>query len=269
MPLDHIILYSKILFEILILWYVIYITLLFIKGTRAAQLLKGLALLILMFILSQQLGFEAINWVLTRFFAISIIAFLIIFQPELRKALARLGQFGIFHETSEILNEITQAAALLSQERTGALIAIEREASLKAYLESSTIIDAAVSKELMLAIFKPSSPIHDGGVIIQSGRIAAAGCLFPLSEEGGMAYAIGTRHRAAMGLSEETDAVVVIVSEETGAISVSVGGKLTRDLNRDDLFKFLRGIFSKQHKASMFKFRKTDRQDPAGTIRKA
>src|SRR3989338_4771074 len=227
--------YLKILLEILILWYVVYVTLVFIKGTRAAQLLKGLIILVLIFLISQQFEFRVISWGLTRFFAISIIGLLIIFQPELRRALARLGQFGIFQENIEILNEVAEAALLLSSRRTGALVAIERESSLKPYADASTPVDAAVTKELILSIFTPASPIHDGGIIIQSGRIAAAGCLFPLSEAGGLPHRSGTRHRAAVGLSEETDAVVVVVSEETGAISIAIGGNLTRDLDRDNL----------------------------------
>jgi diadenylate cyclase len=254
MPVGQAILYSKILLEILILWYVIYITLVFIKGTHAAQLLKGLILLILVFVLSQQFKFEAINWVMTRFFAISIVAFLVIFQPELRKALARLGRFGIFHENIEILDEVAAAALLLSKQKIGAIIAIERETSLKPYIESSTLLDAAVSRELILSIFTPPSPIHDGGIVIQAGRIAAAGCLFPLGEGGGLSYEIGTRHKAAMGLSEETDAVVIVVSEETGAISMSIGGKLTRDLDKENFSKVLKGIFSKPRKRAPFIF---------------
>jgi diadenylate cyclase len=243
--LKYLLSYWKIILELTILWYVIYIALVFIKGTRAAQLLKGLVILIIIFLASQQFEFEVINWVLTRFFAISIVAFLIIFQPELRKGLARLGQFGIFQENIEILNEVARAALLLSQKRMGAIIAIERESSLKPYTETSTLIDAAVTKELILAICSPTSPIHDGGIVIQSGRITAAGCLFPIGEGGGVSYAIGTRHRAAMSLSEETDAVVVVVSEETGSISISIGGKLTRNLDEDNIEKVLRDVFSR------------------------
>lgn len=249
MNLTNIASHWKIIVEIVFLWYVIYMTLLFIKGTRAAQLLKGIIILFIIFLLSQRLRFEAVNWLLTRFFAISIIAFLIIFQPELRKALARLGQFGLFQENVGVLDELSRAAILLSKKRVGALIAVERETSLKPYMENSTPIDAAVSKELVLSILVPSSPIHDGGIIIQAGRIAAAGCLFPFADEGGVSHGIGTRHRAAMGLSDETDAVVIVVSEETGDISISTGGKLTRTLDEDDLNRVLKGIFSRPKKA--------------------
>ncbi len=245
MNLSYLTSHWKIVLEIGILWYVIYITLVFIKGTRAAQLLKGIVILVLIFIVSEHFEFEVINWVLTRFFAISIIAFLVIFQPELRKGLARLGQFGIFQENVGILGEVASAAILLSKRRSGALIAIEREGSLKPYTDTSTPIDAAVTKELIASIFSPASPIHDGGIVIQSGRIAAAGCLFPLGEGGGISHEIGTRHRAAMGLSEETDAVVVVVSEETGEVSISIGGKLTRSLDEADVEKVLKGIFSR------------------------
>ena len=251
--MSHLILIGKVLTEIIILWYVIYITLLFIKGTRAAQLLKGLIILIIAFLISQQFEFRVINWVLTRFFGISIVALLVIFQPELRRALARLGQFGIFQENMEILSELADASILLSGKKIGALIAIEREGSLKPYADSATVIDAFVTKELILSIFERASPIHDGGIVIQSGRIAAAGCLVPLSDLE-VSRSLGTRHRAAMGLTEETDAVVVVVSEETGDISVSIGGRLTKNLDSLDLLKVLKGVFSRPTKEERFKF---------------
>jgi len=253
----------KTIVEIGFLWYVIYMTLLFIKGTRAAQLLKGVIILLIIFLVSQRLDFEAVNWLLTRFFAISIIAFLIIFQPELRKALARLGQFGLSQEDIGVLDELSRAAILLSKRRIGALIAVERETSLKPYMENSTAIDAAVSKELILSILSPASPIHDGGLIIQSGRIAAAGCLFPFAGEGGVSHEIGTRHRAAMGLSEETDAVVIVVSEETGDISISVRGKLTKTIDEDDLNRVLKGIFSRPKRPRRKRFTFGTRQPEA------
>ncbi len=251
--MSHLILFGKILIEIIILWYVIYITLLFIKGTRAAQLLKGLIILIIIFLISQQFEFRVINWMLTRFFGISIVALLVIFQPELRRALARLGQFGIFQENMEILNELSDAAILLSKQKIGALIAIEREGSLKPYTEGAIALDAIATKELILSIFGRASPIHDGGIVIQSGRVAAAGCLFPLSELE-VSRSVGTRHRAAMGLTEETDAVVVVVSEETGGISVSIGGRLTRNLDDLNLPKILKGVFSRPAREERFKF---------------
>ncbi|MFH1995875.1 MAG: diadenylate cyclase CdaA [Candidatus Omnitrophota bacterium] len=238
----------KALVEIAVLWYVIYITLLFIKGTRTAQLLKGLAFLFLIFIISDRLGFDVISWVLTRLFALSLIALLVIFQPELRRGLARLGQFGFFQENLEMLEEAGKAAIMLSKRKVGALIAIEREIGLKNYIETGTPVDAKVTKDILMPLFLPDSTIHDGGVIIQGGRIVAAGCLFPLAQITQISKSLGTRHRAAVGLSEETDAVVVVVSEETGGISVAVNGHLARNLTEANLIKFLKGIFYKRIK---------------------
>jgi len=236
----------KSLVEIAVLWYVIYITILFIKGTRTAQLLKGLFFLFLVFIFSKHFGFEAISWLLTRLFALSVIALLVIFQPELRRGLARLGQFGFFQENIEMLEEVGKAAILLSKRKVGALIAIEREIGLKNYIETGTAVEARVSKEVLFSIFLRESPIHDGGVIIQGGRIVAAGCLFPLAQITQISKTLGTRHRAGLGLSEETDAVIVVVSEETGGISVAVNGHLAKNLTEANLIKFLKGIFYRQ-----------------------
>jgi len=239
--------YIKIVIEIIILWYVIYMVLLFVKGTRTEQLLKGLVIIGAIYIAAQQLRLEAISWVMTSLFPLSIIALIIIFQPELRHGLARLGQFGIYQEEAGIDDEIATAAAYLSGNRIGALIAIEREGGLKAYIESGVTIDAKVTKELIISIFSSKASLHDGAIIIQHGRIIAAGCLLPLSQETNISKSFGTRHRAAIGLSEETDAVCIVVSEETGAISVSMGGKLMHHISEQDLVKLLKEIFYDPH----------------------
>jgi diadenylate cyclase len=235
--------YIKIAIEIAILWYVIYMIMLFIKGTRTEQLLKGLVIIGAIFVIAQQLKLEAILWVMTRLFPLSVIALIIIFQPELRRGLARLGQFGIYQENEGIGEEISAAAAYLSNKRIGALISIERETGLKTYIESGVPIDAKVTKELMISIFSTKAPLHDGAVVIQHGRIVAAGCLLPLTQETNISKSFGTRHRAAIGLSEETDAVSVVVSEETGAISIAMGGKLMHNLSEENLLKLLKDIF--------------------------
>ncbi|MDP3792008.1 MAG: diadenylate cyclase CdaA [Candidatus Omnitrophota bacterium] len=235
--------YIKIGIEIIILWYVIYMILLFIKGTRTEQLLKGLVIIGAIFVAARQLRLEAISWVMMSLFPLSVIALIIIFQPELRQGLARLGQFGIYQEEEGIVDEISRAASYLSQNRTGALIAIEREGGLKTYIESGVPIDGKVTKELIISIFSSKAPLHDGAVIIQHGRIIAAGCLLPLSQETNISKSFGTRHRAAIGLSEETDAICVVVSEETGAISVCMGGKLIHKISEDDLVKLLKEVF--------------------------
>lgn len=240
--MNTLLVFFKIALEISILWWVIYLILLFIKGTRAVQLLKGLIIVALIFLTANSLGLSAVSWILTKVLAISVIGFLIIFQPEIRRGLARIGQFGIFTAKEHIVDEIVKAALWLSNNRIGAIIAIEREIKLGAYIESGVHLDSKVSSEMLTTIFTPNTPLHDGGVIIQLDRIIAAGCLFPLVEESHLTRELGTRHRAAIGLTEETDAVVVVVSEETGAISIVVGGKLTRNLSEDTLRKLLNSL---------------------------
>ena len=236
--------YWKIALEILILWYVIYMILLFVKGTRSEQLLKGLVMVTLIFIGTQQLGLDVINWAITRLFPISVIALLIVFQPELRRALAQLGQFGKHQENIEAINEIVKAALGLSKKRIGALIVIERETGLKSYIETGTIVDAEVTAYLLASIFLPQSPLHDGAVIIRHGRLIAAACVLPLpEEEKDLPKYMGMRHRAAVGISEETDAVCVVVSEETGSISVANAGKLKYELDEENLKDILKNMF--------------------------
>lgn len=236
----------KVVIEIAILWWVIYAIILFIKGTRAAQLLKGIIIIILLFFFAQKLDLRAVNWILTKIFAISIIGFLIIFQPEIRRGLARIGQFGVFTTKEQIVDEIKKATAWLSDQKIGAIIAVEREVGLGSYIESGVHVDSKVNSELLTTIFMPTTPLHDGGIVIQLDRVVAAGCLFPLTDQAPVARQLGTRHRAAIGLTEETDAVVVVVSEETGAISIAVGGKLTRDLSKEALAKVLNNLLYRQ-----------------------
>ncbi len=238
--------YWKIILELLIFWYVIYMALLFVKGTRSEQLLKGLVIIALIFIVTQQLKLDAINWALTRLFPISVIALVIIFQPELRRALTQLGKLGMHEEDIEVIDEIARAALSLSKKKIGALIAIEREVGLKSYIESGTPVDSKVTSPLVTSIFLPQSPLHDGAVIIAHGRIVAAACVLPLpEEEKNFPKALGMRHRAAIGISEETDAVSVVVSEETGAISIANSSRLNYNIDGEDLAKTLKAIFYK------------------------
>ena len=248
--------YWRQVLEVALLWYFIYMAFILIKGTRTEQLLKGIILIVVIYVATQQLGLEAINWVMTRLFPISIIALLVIFQPEMRRALAQLGQFGIYIEESEVLEEIAGAAIALAKKRIGALIVIEREVGLKTYIESGVAVDANVNKELITSIFMPQTILHDGAMIIKRDRIVAAGCLLPLTQETrGLSRSLGTRHRAAIGVTEETDAVSVVVSEEFGTISVSVDGKLTRNLEDANLVAVLNGLFyrSKRGRARRMK----------------
>lgn len=247
--------YWRVILEIALLWYFIYMALYFVRGTRTEQLLKGLVIIGLIFVITQQLRLEAINWVLTRLFPLSVIALVVIFQPELRRGLARLGQFGRIQEEAEAVEEIVSAVGMLSKKKIGVLIAIEREVGLKNYIETGVPVDGSVTKELIASIFMPKAPLHDGAMIIQNNRIIAAGCLLPLSQEVELSKSLGMRHRAAVGLTEETDAICLVVSEETGTISLSAGGRLTRDLDTASLEKMLKSMFSRHRKSKKFYWR--------------
>lgn len=248
MELTSILYLWKPLLEIIILWLVIYHIILFFEGTRAIQVLRGIIVLVLAFFVFQKLNLHVLDWLLTKLFGISIIAFLIIFHPEIRQGLARLGQRNIFsatlreEELDYVLLEINKAVENLSREKLGALMAIEKDDSLSAYIETGDIIDARVSADLIQAIFTPNNPLHDGGLIIQNGRILAAGCLFPLSQNQDLSRIFGTRHRAALGLSEETDAIIIIVSEERRDISLVYQGRLYRDLGREEMISKIKEI---------------------------
>ncbi len=249
---------AKILIEIGILWLAFYVILVFAQGTRAVQVLKGIILIGIFFIVTQKLQLNTINWIFTRLFAISVITMLIIFQPELRRGLASIGQHKwseVFAGGSGTFKEVIKAVSSLSRRKIGALIAIERESRLTHYVESGVEIDANVSTELIITTFMPNTPLHDGGVIISGNRLSAAGCLFPLTQNPKVSRTLGTRHRAALGLSEETDAVVVIVSEETGMVSVAVKGRLINDLNKDALERVLVDLCGtkKKHKSIFVK----------------
>jgi len=237
--------------EILILWFVIYHVLLFFVGTRAIHVLRGLIIIILIFFLAQKLNLEVVGWLFGKMFAISVIALLIIFSPEIRQGLARLGQRHLFslplreEEMDFVLKEIVSAAEILSREKIGAIIAIEKNDPLKSYIENGVKIDGLVSADLLQAIFAPKGLLHDGAVIIQQGRLMAAGCLFPLTQNQDINRMFGTRHRAALGLSEETDALIVIVSEERQDISLVYRGKLYKDLSRENIFSSMKEILKK------------------------
>jgi diadenylate cyclase len=244
----------KPLSEIIILWFVIYNILLFFSGTRAFQVTRGIIILILAFVVSQQMGLGTLEWILKKMFGISIIAILIIFQPEIRRGLARLGQRQLFSialrekELIEILEKIVDSVDALAKKHIGSIIAIEREARLTTYIESGTPLDCVVSSELLQTIFMPGTILHDGAVIIEGRRIIAAGCLLPLTERTDLQASYGTRHRAAIGLSEETDALIIITSEETGNISLAMNGHILGSLNKDELFKKLKTHIGRIHK---------------------
>lgn len=240
--------------EISILWMVYYQILVFFEGTRSFQVLKGIIWIILAFLASQILGFDTLNWLLTKFFGISIIAVLIIFQQELSQGLARLGQQDLFNiglEESEVvavIEEITDAIFKMAKHGVGGIMAIERETKLKTYIESGIELGAKISTEMLLTIFSPQSPMHDGGVVLRGDRVIASSCLFPLSENPSFNKIIGTRHRAALGLSEHTDAIVILVSEETADISVAMDGRFIRIETPERLNEVLKSVLVKERK---------------------
>lgn len=232
--------------EILILWLLIYGLLLFLKDTHGVQVLIGLLVIVVLFLLTQRLGLETIQWLVTKVVAISLIGLLVLFQPELRRLLARLGQHHLVRgwtQADQVTAELGNALRLLSRERHGALIALERQTALKPYAESGVVVDGRLSRELLCTVFMPNSPMHDGGVIVSGDRVIAAGCLFPLSQSAALTKTTGTRHRAAVGLSEETDAVVLVVSEETGAIALALSGRLSRNLTADAAMAMMRTLY--------------------------
>ena len=236
----------SVVVQIAVLAIVFYYILLFFSGTRGAQVLLGLALLLVVLIgLTQIFNLDALNWLLRQFSVYLAVALLIIFHPEIRRALAELGRqpvFTISANKRSMVDHVVQAIMLLAEHRIGALVAIERDIGTRAIQETGTRLDAPVVPEMLASLFFPHTPLHDGGVIIRDGKITAAGCIFPLSQKMELHKTLGMRHRAAVGLSEETDAVVVVVSEETGAISVSYRGRLSRGLDEERLRRFLSAL---------------------------
>lgn len=230
--------------EILVLSVGFYYAIRFFRGTRGAQVLLGfVTALVAMLVLTRIFNLDTLNWLLQRLSVYLVIAFVVIFQPEIRRALAELGKQHVFATRLRergIIDEIVQAISRLAAAKIGALIAIEREIGTRAIQETGTRLDSLVTAELLATIFFPHTPLHDGGVIIAGDRIRAAGCVFPLSaREIGKT---GTRHRAAVGLSDETDALVIVVSEETGAISLAYKGRLSRGLDENRLSRLLSSV---------------------------
>ena len=236
-------------FEIAIFWFAYYLLFVYINDSGMVQALKGLVILIVLFFIAQTLDLRTIGWVLSHLFQISILGFLIVFQPELRRGLARIGQsplFKLFVKEEKVVDELVSAVLYMSKNRIGSLIAIEKEISLKPFAESGISLDGVVTSELLITIFMPNTPFHDGGVIIQGNRVLAVGCLFPLSQSQKLSKTLGTRHRAALGLSEETDALVLVVSEETGIISVMGQGRITREIDEEKLRQYLTELYQPQ-----------------------
>ncbi|WP_050613688.1 diadenylate cyclase CdaA [Bacillus testis] len=244
--------------DIIVVWFVIYKTLMVIKGTKAVQLLKGIFVIIVVKSLSGLFGLNTLGWLMEQAMSWGFIAVIVIFQPELRRALEQLGRGKLFsrgmsqeeNENEHAVEAISKAVSYMAKRRIGALISIERETGLTDYIETGIPLDSKISAELLINIFIPNTPLHDGAVILQKNKVAAAACYLPLSESPFISKELGTRHRAALGVSEVTDCLTVVVSEETGGVSLTRNGDLHRDLSAEEFKDMLSKEFSHLNKAA-------------------
>lgn len=237
------------LLDIGLVAFLIYRIILLIKGTRAVQMLIGLIVILAVYFVSRVAGLFTLHWLLDNFLSSIILVIIVIFQADIRRALIHVGRNPFFAELTpkegdEVIDELVKACVNMANKRIGALIVVERETGLKDFLEVGVEVDARVSSDLITSIFLPYSPIHDGALVIQQGRLARAGCFLPLTQNPDVSKRLGTRHRAAIGLTELVDAAVIVVSEETGKISVVVGGKITRELDSAGLKRVLRRLLA-------------------------
>src|SRR3982750_1814802 len=236
------------LLDIAIVSFLIYEFLKLIRGTRAVQMGVGTLLIVALLYVPRRAPLQPVNWLIRNALLYVAFAAIVIFQSDIRRALAHFGQAPFFRyfnrqeAADETIEEVVVAATMLAQQKVGAIVAIEREIGLRNYIESGIPLDATLTYDLLVTIFKPGSPLHDGAVILQEGRVAAAACFLPLTVNPRLSRELGTRHRAAIGLTEESDAAAVIVSEETGLISVSLNGEIERALSPEDLRQRLRAL---------------------------
>jgi diadenylate cyclase len=240
--------------DILAVSILIYEGLKLIRGTRGLQMAVGSMLVLALFYVSQLAPLQTLNWLIRNALVYVAFAAIVIFQSDIRRALAHFGQAPFFRyltrqATDETIEEVVVAASMLAQQKVGAIIALEREIGLRNYIESGIPLDATLTYDLLLAIFKPGSPLHDGAVILQEGRIAAAACFLPLTVNPRLSRELGTRHRAAIGLTEENDALAIVVSEETGKISIALDGQIDRGLTPDALRERLQQLIQGRRKA--------------------
>ncbi|WP_318616101.1 diadenylate cyclase CdaA [Sporosarcina sp. YIM B06819] len=237
--------------DVLLVWFVFYQLMKIIKGTKAVQLLKGIFVIIIVRFLTDVFSLDTLRFLLDQVLPFGVLVIVIIFQPELRRALEQLGRGRLFartnvqeeEERNRLMEAITKSVSYMAKRRIGALISIERETGLSEYIETGIPLRADITSELLINIFIPNTPLHDGAVILQKNQIAAAGCYLPLSESSFISKELGTRHRAAIGLSEVTDAITVIVSEETGAVSITAAGDLDRNLSMEEFETRLRRVW--------------------------
>lgn len=236
------------LVDILVVWFLIYEVLLLIRGTRAVQMALGGALIVGLFYVSRWGHLETVNWLIRNLIGYVVFAVIVLFQSDIRRALAHLGRAPFFRyfakpeSAEESIEELVVAATMLSAQRIGAIIAVERQIGLRNYIEGGIPLDAVLSYDLLVSIFQPSAPLHDGAAIVQDDRIAAAACFLPLTVNPRLGKELGSRHRAAIGLTEENDAIAIVVSEETGSISLASDGQIERGLSPDELRQQLRAL---------------------------
>ncbi len=241
---------ARALLDIFIIAVVLYYLLKLVRGTRAVQMVLAIVLLVLIYHGARWARLEMVEWLLTTLLPYFAIALIVLFQPEIRRALARLGRNFVWarfsaHNAASSLDDLVLAASHFAQNKIGALIVLERDVGLRTYVESGIPLDATLTYDLLLAIFHPASPMHDGAAIVHGDRIAAAGCFLPLSLNPAISNQLGTRHRAAIGATEESDAVVVLVSEQSGAIALASGGAIELNLSPDQLSARLATIFAR------------------------
>ena len=229
------------LLDILLVWFIIYKLFNIIRGTKAIQLLKGILVIVVVRSLSSVMGLNTLEWLMDQVVTWGVLAIIIIFQPEMRRALEQLGRGKLFLRNNvpednvqeRLVDEIVKASAYMAKRRIGALISIEKETGLGDYAETGIPLEAHISSELLINIFIPNTPLHDGAVILQDNKIQAAACYLPLSESPFISKELGTRHRAAIGISEVTDCITIVISEETGSISLTKSGELYRNLDQE------------------------------------
>jgi diadenylate cyclase len=242
--------------DILVVSVMIYELLMLIRGTRAVQMALGAGVLVALFYGSEDIHLPTVNWLIRNVAGYIVIALIVLFQSDIRRALAHLGRAPFFRyfakpETAEeSIEEIAVAASMMSAQRVGALIAVERQIGLRNYIEGGIPLEAVLTYDLLVSIFQPTSPLHDGAVIVQDDRVAAAACFLPLTVNPRLSKELGSRHRAAIGLTEENDSVAILVSEETGRISVVVGGEIERGLDADALKARLRALVIQRRSAA-------------------
>lgn len=238
----------SIALDVLIMWYLVYHLIMLIRGTKAVQLAKGIVLIFLIRIIAGFLQLHALTYIVDQIVSWSVVGIIVIFQPEIRRGLERLGRTQIFggRENSEydrsmsLVHELDKAIQYMSKRRIGALITIKQETGLEDYIETGIKLDADVSGELLINIFIPNTPLHDGAVIINKDRIAVAAAYLPLSDSSMIPKRLGTRHRAAVGISEVTDAITIVVSEETGGVTITRNGRFLLDLTQEEYLKYLK-----------------------------